>query len=47
MLRSKFRYSWSRPSTGISASVAAKGVAMGELVNELLKRDIELIETAK
>jgi len=30
-----------------SERAAAKGVAMGELVNELLKRDIELIETAK
>jgi hypothetical protein len=30
-----------------SERAAAKSVAMGELVNELLKRDIELIETVK
>jgi len=30
-----------------SERAAAKGMPVGDLVNELLKRDIELIETAK
>jgi hypothetical protein len=31
----------------LSARAKAKGVNLGKLVNELLKRDIELIEVAK
>ena len=31
----------------LSQRAKAKGVNLGRLVNELLKRDIELIETAK
>jgi hypothetical protein len=31
----------------LTARAKAKGVEVNELVNELLKRDIELIETAK
>jgi hypothetical protein len=31
----------------LSARAAAKGIDMGQLVNELLKKDIELIEVAR
>jgi hypothetical protein len=38
---------WTRQSRALSAQADSKGIALSELINSLLKKNIELIEAVK